>query len=138
MSEPEFENYIEITFGPASTSVIPSRSTFGVRNVYVNSPSWQGIFGYSYNYGVSLWDEPFSCGSLNSRPSNYGIVVRIEGAAIWATDDNDNEWELSFASCSSLQTATRYRHPRVGDKIIWAGSRNSISRKYKVRSAICV
>ena len=38
VSEPEFDKYCEITFGPASASVIPSKSSFGVINVYLNSP----------------------------------------------------------------------------------------------------
>lgn len=146
----KFNNYLSSTWGSYPQNFIsPSTSIFNVQGVDLLSPSYVNTYGNNQAYGAGFKDfvstytdsSAFTCSNLPSRPSYNGRVSRVGNNKLWAKDSSNLEWELNFSSCSSLQSATGNRNPRVGDSIIWNGKRGSSSSQkyqYNVKNAICV
>lgn len=132
-----FDRYLYSVWGTYPKSLVKSRSTYHVQNVNLFSGVWYSDYWGSDNaYG---YDNSFSCTGLISRPAYYGTISKIGASSVWVVDDDNDEWELNFSSCSVFQSATGSKYPRKGDRVIWNGSRRSYSGyAYKVRNAICL
>ena len=133
----DFFSYLQNLFGRRNLPSLPDYdSRVQVHNVNIYSQEWSAAYGATYSYGSNLFQDGFSCRTLQANTSYYGRIVRIQGNRI-IVEEEGGESSLFLSSCTNIQTSTGNRLPRKGDRIAFKGDKRNIGRNYNVKEAMC-
>ena len=83
LSRNDFLEYLQYAFGRKNLPSLPDNNNrVQINHVNFYSQEWNAEYGASYSYGNNIFQDDFSCRTLESRTSYYGRIVRISGNTI--------------------------------------------------------
>lgn len=119
-----------------------------ISSINIFSDSWKQNYGSCFEKDIASkaqnyktdktfgFDSDFSCSSEFSKvESKNGVIQSINANSVVVKGDDGNNYTLRLGSCSRFEGQGKDFIPKVGNNILWKGSKTTSS--YNLHSCTC-